>query len=582
MVSILTTDQVKDVQEIVKAMLAPSAGDKKISQLDAIPAMDNADLLAIVDDTDATTKKVTNLQIKNYVLDGLAYTDLADTQTDYSNAYALLRINSDTDGIEESGFLLDNYNLKIPQQSLLIQTLQTDTNTELNISGNGTGFAVLALIESSTDFTRRIQQAGVSKLEFGTTTTKYEINSVGYDVDVVIQGDNDANLFTLDAGTDTICIGGTLTSDKFNVNGSMRATGQVTFNNTLKVDSIVENTGGNGVTIENINITDNTITHAGSAILITKSSAGAGAAKIKGNGASSGQLTLEYGNNANSFVASAQNATTVTETYGSSVTGHYFNFTKATVDFFFRGSSDNNLLTTDAATDTVCIGGAITTAKFNVIGDMLIGDTADLFTTIYSNNPATVLQTNIANTKTTFTVLGNGIGNAEFNITKGDDGNVFYKMETLAAAIHHTVGSSIDDVIFNEDNKDCDFTFESVNVSNLFKIDAGNDQIEIHGGEIHNVTTVNAATYDMQVTDYIMHVTYTATGAVTSLTLPSAQAVSGRFFIVKDGAGNAGTYSITVDTEGSEKIDWADTLVINGDNDSAIIYSDGTNYFVVK
>lgn len=43
------------------------AGDKKITQLDALPAVADADLLAIVDNTDTTTKKVTAAQFKDHV-----------------------------------------------------------------------------------------------------------------------------------------------------------------------------------------------------------------------------------------------------------------------------------------------------------------------------------------------------------------------------------------------------------------------------------------------------------------------------------------------------------------------------------
>lgn len=41
--------------------------DKKITQLDPIPAVADADLLAIVDNTDTTTKKVTAAQFKEHV-----------------------------------------------------------------------------------------------------------------------------------------------------------------------------------------------------------------------------------------------------------------------------------------------------------------------------------------------------------------------------------------------------------------------------------------------------------------------------------------------------------------------------------
>jgi hypothetical protein len=63
----LSADQIKDIQTLIKSMLAPAAGDKKISQLDAIPSVADADLLPVVDATDNTTKKSTALQIKDYV-----------------------------------------------------------------------------------------------------------------------------------------------------------------------------------------------------------------------------------------------------------------------------------------------------------------------------------------------------------------------------------------------------------------------------------------------------------------------------------------------------------------------------------
>ncbi len=95
-----------------------------------------------------------------------------------------------------------------------------------------------------------------------------------------------------------------------------------------------------------------------------------------------------------------------------------------------------------------------------------------------------------------------------------------------------------------------------------------------------NVTTVNVATYDLLVTDYILDVTYTATGAVTSLTLLSAQATDGRIVIIKDAGGNAAANNITVDTEGTETIDGQNTLVINADYDSVSLYARNGNWFV--
>jgi hypothetical protein len=106
-----------------------------------------------------------------------------------------------------------------------------------------------------------------------------------------------------------------------------------------------------------------------------------------------------------------------------------------------------------------------------------------------------------------------------------------------------------------------------------------NTSLDVQGGQTVKVTTVNAATYDLLVTDYILNVTYTTTGAVTSLTLPTAQTVSGRVIHINDAGGNASTNSITIDTEGSQKINGLDTYSINGDNNSVSLYCDGSNWF---
>ena len=103
----------------------------------------------------------------------------------------------------------------------------------------------------------------------------------------------------------------------------------------------------------------------------------------------------------------------------------------------------------------------------------------------------------------------------------------------------------------------------------------------LNGGLFTPVTTVAAATYDLLVRDLLVHVDYTTTGAVTSLTLPTAQVADGRRVIIKDVDGNAGTNNITIDTEGSETIDGAATLVIAADYGFAELYCDGTNWFIL-
>jgi hypothetical protein len=104
---------------------------------------------------------------------------------------------------------------------------------------------------------------------------------------------------------------------------------------------------------------------------------------------------------------------------------------------------------------------------------------------------------------------------------------------------------------------------------------AGNTSIE--GSQFVNLTTVNSTTYNLATDDYILHITT----AVTSLTLPTAQVVSGRTIIVKDGVGNAVNDNIVIDTEGTETIDGQNTFTIDTNYESITLYCDGSNWFII-
>lgn len=91
-----------------------------------------------------------------------------------------------------------------------------------------------------------------------------------------------------------------------------------------------------------------------------------------------------------------------------------------------------------------------------------------------------------------------------------------------------------------------------------------------------NITTVDSATYDLADDDYILHTTYTATGAV-AITLPTT--TEERIICIKD-TGNASVNNITIDTEGSETIDGSDTYTLDIDYEYIWLYSDGSNWFI--
>jgi hypothetical protein len=93
-------------------------------------------------------------------------------------------------------------------------------------------------------------------------------------------------------------------------------------------------------------------------------------------------------------------------------------------------------------------------------------------------------------------------------------------------------------------------------------------------------TEISGGSYDIKSSDVRIHVTYTATGAVT-INLPTNQLNPTRLDLtIKDAGGNSGANNITVQTEGTEKIDGQDTAIINGDYDAIVLYNDGSNWFI--
>ncbi len=115
-------------------------------------------------------------------------------------------------------------------------------------------------------------------------------------------------------------------------------------------------------------------------------------------------------------------------------------------------------------------------------------------------------------------------------------------------------------------------------------LNVGTGYLRTVGGQGGNTTQVNVATYDLLVNDYFLAVDYTATGAVTSLTLPTAQCNGveddGREIIIKDTGGNATANSITIDTEGIETIDGVSTRLITVNDDSRTLTCYSSNWYI--
>jgi len=85
--------------------------------------------------------------------------------------------------------------------------------------------------------------------------------------------------------------------------------------------------------------------------------------------------------------------------------------------------------------------------------------------------------------------------------------------------------------------------------------------------------------YSVVASDYIIGVNTTG-GAVEIDLQAASSAGAGRMLIIKDVGGAAGTNNITIDPNGSEKIDGQSTVVIAANSGSVMLFCDGSNYFI--
>jgi hypothetical protein len=89
--------------------------------------------------------------------------------------------------------------------------------------------------------------------------------------------------------------------------------------------------------------------------------------------------------------------------------------------------------------------------------------------------------------------------------------------------------------------------------------------------------TPTAVSYQVLVTDFIVAVTNT--DAARTITLPTAAAAKGQWFLIVDESGAANTNNVIIRASGSETISGSGSSVINKAYGSKLVYSTGTAWF---
>ena len=93
-----------------------------------------------------------------------------------------------------------------------------------------------------------------------------------------------------------------------------------------------------------------------------------------------------------------------------------------------------------------------------------------------------------------------------------------------------------------------------------------------------NRSAISDQNYTATETDNL--IAYTALTATRTVTLPDNICTEGRLLTIKDESGNAGTYNITLDPEGSTTIDGAANFVIDANYNSVDLYCNGSHWFI--
>jgi hypothetical protein len=134
-------------------------------------------------------------------------------------------------------------------------------------------------------------------------------------------------------------------------------------------------------------------------------------------------------------------------------------------------------------------------------------------------------------------------------------------------------------VVINENSADVDTRIESNDVTDALVVDAGTNAV-IHGAwDVWEYVKTTDQSYSLAATGRASNFIQTVGGAATFhlmtalLTSPGAGAV----VTIKTGGAN----DVTIDTEGAETIDGANTYALDGTYEAVTLTNDGTNWFIL-
>ena len=106
--------------------------------------------------------------------------------------------------------------------------------------------------------------------------------------------------------------------------------------------------------------------------------------------------------------------------------------------------------------------------------------------------------------------------------------------------------------------------------------------IQIHGTIVRDRQSVTSTSFSVASTNYFIAVQTNQIGALSTITLPSANTLKeGQSFIIKDEGGQAQTHNIKITASAADLIDGQSEIFIESPFGALNLYTNGTNKFFI-
>ena len=302
------------------------------------------------------------------------------------------------------------------------------------------------------------------------------INENGYDKDFRVESNNDANCLLVDASQDSVKIGATSGTRKFNVTGDAEIT---TSTNNLYLTS----NGGSNYTQGAMVISSGTTSSPqsrGQGIYFFNE--GTDTTWYTGTQYNAGSVySINIQNSTSSFAENTASYTYSAMSFYPTATGTIVNDNGHDRDFRVESDNVSHAIFVDASNDRVVIGdssgsGLLTVSKSH--NGLTYSDISNTSQAAGADGAITRLITsnNAGSGTTSADIVKRKNGQFGLINNETDSGAIFYHTLGTTEAMRHSTSGTV----FNENSANRDFRVESDGVSNCFVVDAQNNTVSMH------------------------------------------------------------------------------------------------------